>query len=215
MTNRRVITIDGWAASGKSSIAKAVAERLGWKHLNTGMLYRGIAWLADQENSFESLSDLVKNHKIEFVFNAQADIIIDGISISEKLYSESISKLASVVAKDQELRDLIIPHQRNAFLGHNLVAEGRDMGTVIFPDAENKFFVEASVDVRARRRALQLSNDSMEQEKIFNSVREELILRDERDKVRTFPADGAIIINNSTRSLSEIVDEILKKVKLY
>lgn len=214
MADRKVITIDGWAASGKSSIAKSVADKLGWKHLNTGMLYRGIAWLADQENSFESLPELVRNHKIEFIFNLQADILVDGISIGDKLYSEEISKLSSVVAKDQELRDLIISHQRDAFPGYNIVAEGRDMGTVIFPDAKDKFFVEASVDVRARRRALQLSSDEVEQNKIFESIKNELIIRDERDKIRTYPANGAKIIDNSINPMHQVVEQILSQLKL-
>ena len=214
--SRKVITVDGVGASGKSALARLLAERLGFAHLNSGLLYRAAGYLAMQSgvtpDDEKGMSDLLQNHSIELRFDRLKgnEVLIDGVCRDAELQSQDISRLASQVAKLPTVRAHFVPIQRSAFEPHGVVAEGRDMGTVIFPEASVKFFVTADSKVRAERRYKQLvaKGDHVDVE----SIERDLARRDHEDAHRSLspmkPAEGAVLVDNSTGTLEEIVDRM-------
>ncbi len=216
MLTRDVITVDGLGASGKSALAMLLAKRLGYGHLNSGLLYRAAGWLVLQEggdlSDCRAVLDVLARHSIELTKGPDLSsvVLIDGVPRQQELGSAEVSHASSTVAQHQPLRDLFVEAQRTALAPGGVVAEGRDMGTVIFPEARIKFFVEADLDVRAQRRFAQLRGTP--HEKTLESIREALADRDNRDATRsvapTKPAEGAIAIDNSRLPLEETVEQM-------
>jgi cytidylate kinase len=215
-SSRDVITVDGLAASGKSAIAKGLAKRLGYGHLNSGLLYRAVAFLSLQERvavtDAEGVLGVMSRHSIELAQDQERSsvVVLDGVVCGPELLSVEVSQGASQVARHQGVRDRLIDLQRNAFKPGGVVAEGRDMGTVIFPDARLKFFVGARLDVRAMRRYQQLKGSA--DQRSLAEVTTELSQRDLRDatsQVGTMKqADGAIVIDNSDQPLEDVINRI-------
>lgn len=220
VSERIVVTVDGLGASGKTALARGLAERLGFEHLNSGLLYRATALLAYENGTdvdqASAVSQLIRLHRFELVKNlrGEVDLLVDGASRIHELSSERISKGASRIARHAEVRELLLPSQKNAFPGVGLVAEGRDMGTVVFPQARVKFFVEARLDVRAKRRAAQLLQKGETAE--VEAIQRELQERDERDAQREVapmkPAEGAVLIDNSEEPLEAIIERMYQAV---
>ncbi|MCL4121434.1 UNVERIFIED_CONTAM: hypothetical protein GTU68_051090 [Idotea baltica] len=234
MNNKfNIITIDGLAASGKSSIAKLLAEKLNYIHLNSGLLYRAVSYLSleyinknnlDIENlNEEIILDLIKNNKIYFKQeNTKLVLYINENNPGKDLFSEEVAKVASIVSAKEKVRKALMDLQRELGKTNNLVAEGRDMGTVVFPNADCKFFIEVDVETRAQRRLSQADtnsntkNDDNLLKSLENDIKKEIIERDERDKNREIspakPAEDAIIINNSSEELTQVVKNIYDSV---
>ena len=215
---RKVITVDGVGASGKSALARLLAERLGFAHLNSGLLYRAAAFLALLKGidplDEAAMSELLREHSIELKFERDLgnQVVIDGIVRDGELQTQEISRLASQVAKLSVVREHFVPIQRRAFEPNGVVAEGRDMGTVIFPDASPKFFVTADIKVRASRRAQQLLAKG--EKAVVDSIERDLARRDHEDATRELSpmkaADGAVLIDNSHGTLEQIVDKMFR-----
>jgi cytidylate kinase len=216
---RDVITVDGLGASGKSALAKELARRLGYGHLNSGLLYRAVALLALQQPGADLtdaafVNGLVSNHTISLTRGADNSsvVLIDGVDHGDELTREEVSKGASLVARHQRVRDALIDIQRQAFMPDGVVAEGRDMGTTIFPNARVKFFVVARLDVRAQRRYNQLQRTP--NSKPLAEIAQELAERDSRDansSVGTMKqADGAIVIDNSDLPIEQVVARMME-----
>lgn len=213
---RKIITVDGVGASGKSALARLLAERLGFAHLNSGLLYRAAGYLVSQGgipiDDEAEVNALLKKHTIKLQYDRTTgnQIVIDGVVRDGELQTQEISRLASQVAKLPAVRELFVEIQRRAFEPAGVVAEGRDMGTVIFPNAEPKFFVNADIKVRAERRRLQLlaKGDDVD----VAAIERDLARRDHEDATRAIspmkPAGGAVLIDNSRGSLDEIVDRM-------
>ena len=223
MKTRHVIAIDGLAGSGKTTLSKMLAVKLGYAHLNSGILYRAVGYLALKEGvdraSADDLSALIKGHdlKLELDEDRASRMLIDGEDLGDALYQPEVSESTSLISAVPEVRTLLVDAQRNAFSGHHLVAEGRDMGTVIFPDAALKIFVTVDVETRVSRRINQLYGDpenlSVERLKeIQLEMRREIIERDERDANRAVApakaAADAIEIDNSGRSLTDVIQNM-------
>lgn len=218
---RQVVTVDGLGASGKSALARLLAERLAFAHLNSGLLYRAAGYLACRAHvSFddgEALASELRRHSIELKHDPflGSVVVIDGVVREVELMARPISEAASQVAKHKQVRELFLDVQRSAFAPLGVVAEGRDMGTVVFPDAPVKFFVEARLDVRAERRFEQLMANGQAAD--LAAIREELAARDLRDATRATapmkPAEGAIVIDNSDCPLEETVERMLSAVR--
>jgi cytidylate kinase len=224
MVNQRtVVTVDGLAASGKTALAKGLAERLHFEHLNTGLFYRATALLAYEQGTAldngDAVAELVRTHSFELVKEScgTVDFLVDGVSRIAELGSERISAGASLVARHAELRELLLPAQKNAFPGIGLVAEGRDMGTIVFPEAPVKFFVQARLDVRAERRCAQLLQKGEVADRAV--IERELQERDARDAGREIaplkPAEGAVLIDNSVAPLEVTVEMMYRTVQPY
>lgn len=212
-----IVTIDGPAGTGKSSVARALAERLGFEFLNTGAMYRAVA-LACLERQIppadESLvADLTSALTIRFANNR---IFLDGRDVSEDVTWDEVTQAASIVASNAEVRHCLVELQRASGVGTNLVTEGRDQGTIVFPDAECKFFLTASPEERASRRLRELSAQG--RDLTMAELLAQQAERDRRDETRACaplkPAPDAIQMDTSHLSLKDVVDELVRHVNL-
>ena len=213
---RRVITVDGVGASGKSALARLLAERLGFAHLNSGLLYRAAGLLvlrtgvSPDDNA--AVGDLLKSHSIELRYDRTTgnQVFVDGVPRGSEIQSQEVSKIASFVAKLPSVREYFVDVQRTAFAPASVVAEGRDMGTVIFPEAHPKFFINADLRVRAERRRAQLLAKGEVGD--LEAIEGDLARRDYEDAHRALapmkPAEGAVLIDNSSGTLEEIVEKM-------
>ena len=209
-----VITIDGPSAAGKGSLARNLALHLDFAILDSGALYRAYAYFYNQ-----SFSDIKIVQAInELVFIPKKDdtnIFYKDNEITAAIRNEEIAKTASKLSALSETRELLIDIQRNFMMGKNIIADGRDMGSVVFPDAELKIFLDASAKVRAERRYLELQNRG--QEVNMRDLIADIEQRDLKDKTRTLspliPADDSIIIDSSVMSLEEVLSFTKKLVK--
>jgi cytidylate kinase len=216
---RRVITVDGLAASGKSSIAKQLAQRLGYVYFSSGILYRGVGALALRAgtdlNDGEALGRLVASHEWQLRNDSKGNnvLFLDGIPFGPELFTPEGSEAASRVAVFPEVRDALLEPQRQAFSPASIVGEGRDLGTVLFPQADLKLFVQVPEEVRVERRLAQwASNHGQVPSDMEAAIRREIAERDRRDAERslapTVAAPDAVIIDNSTAALTEIVQKL-------
>ncbi len=203
-----VITIDGPSGSGKGTLGRALARELGWHFLDSGALYRLVALAAldrgiplDDEPALANLA-----RELDVHFDVDSDAVwLDGKPVGERLRTEEVGNAASKVAALPAVREALLDRQRAFRRPPGLVADGRDMGTVVFPDADLKFFVTASVEERARRRVEQLRQKGIEAD--FDAIAREIAERDRRDRERPIaplrPAEDAILIDTTGRSIGE------------
>ena len=206
------IAIDGPAGSGKGTIAKELSKILNYHYLDSGAIYRVIALAIHNKklefNQEKKIVELLKEIEISFEFDKT---FLDGKDVSSEIREESISKLASKIAQNQELRKSLLSFQRSFAKKPGLVAEGRDMTTVVFPGADLKIYLDASVEERSKRRHKQLILKG-NNVNIANLVTE-IALRDKQDKERVHSPllidDEAHIINNDGLSVEETVNKIL------
>ncbi len=214
-----VITIDGPSGSGKGTIARALSKRLHWHLLDSGVLYRAFAYIALQQNLDPTdhviLKEMVKNNQFELSEGAEGDkthVIFGGVDISPYVRTEECSAMASKISALQFVRDAVTPYLRKMRRAPGLIADGRDMGTVIFTDAQHKFFLTASPEERARRRRNQLEDQGIPAD--LNEVLKEINERDRRDLERDIapakPAEDAIIIDTTNVAIEVVLAKILQ-----
>ena len=212
-----MITIDGPAGVGKSTVSKCLAGRLHYGYLDTGALYRALAWKVQQEqlepSNFSHIESLLSRTSLQLIADQNGfSIKLDGQSVIEKeLRTPVISQLASSIAVLPIVREWLLPVQQAVGKAGGVVAEGRDMGTRVFPNADVKFFLEADVNVRARRRQQELAEKG--QPVHLDTVRDEMVMRDTRDLTRAHdplrPAPEAIMIETSQKPIEDIVSEMM------
>ncbi len=210
------IAIDGPAGSGKSTIAKEVSKRLNLPYLNTGLIYRAFAYVCMVEGLKDGEVFKVFEMPVEVRLDvARTVVVYKGEDISHKLGSEDVGKWASQIASLPGFREKINQFFRSLVGNGQVVAEGRDAGSHIFPEADLKVFLTASPEERARRRYIQLKEEGIEVS--FEEVLKAIIERDERDKNRPLypfrPAEDAIIIDTTGLSPEEVVEKILSLVE--
>ena len=223
MKKKPLIAIDGFSSTGKSSISKKIAKKLDLIHIDTGALYRGITFFAlenclndQQEIDIKSLFSKLNKTHLEFRPNHQVlELYLNGKNINKEIRELRVSKNVSIVAKQPEIRDFLLDFQRNLAAKGGVIMDGRDIGTVILPNADFKFFVTASPEERARRRHLELQNAGTEAS--YEEVFQNLITRDkidsERDVAPLKQADDAILIDNTFLNKEETIALILSYIE--
>jgi cytidylate kinase len=204
----RVIAIDGPAASGKSSVARDLARRLGFAYVNSGAMYRAITWSVlnagiDPSNTDRiaqliaslSLGGVLKDHELH--------LLVDNVDLAKNLHEDRVNSEVSRVSTVPEVRRVLVERMRDYAQMHDLVVEGRDIGSVVFPDTPYKFYIDASPEVRARRRAAE-------------GHRDEIARRDQADSSRAASplvvAKDAEMIDSSKLTVEQVVDEIVKRL---
>jgi cytidylate kinase len=212
-----VIAIDGPAGAGKSSVAKRVAQALGYRYLDTGALYRALAWKAMQRGlrpqDTRYIIEMTRETRVELQqSNGEQRVLVDGEDVTEAIRVPEVGNLASPISAIPEVREILLDWQREFGRQGGIVAEGRDTGTVVFPNAEVKIFLTASLDERARRRHKELLGRGINIS--FEQVKLDMEARDQRDSTRHVaplrPAPDAVLINTDHMSLDEVVEEVLR-----
>ena len=217
--NAVVITIDGPAGAGKTTVSRMLAQALGYRYVDTGALYRAVALAAleagIEANEDDKLSRLCRKISLEYVISGQGSrLILDGNDITDKIRTPEITMMASAVSARPVVRDFLLGIQKRMGAEKAAVFEGRDMGTVVFPTAEVKFFLDASPKVRAFRRYKELERTCPQS---LQEVERDMARRDNNDSSRLVaplkPATDAILIDSSDISVNEVVDKMLGIVK--
>ena len=216
-----VITIDGPSGAGKGTVAQMLALDLDWNILDSGALYRTLAFFMNEndislEQFDENADEIKKMFKVSFdpgIPGEPVKVIFNKEDITSKIRTEEIAKITSTLATEPKIREFINPCQREFMISPGLIADGRDMGTVIFADAQYKIFLTASIEERAKRRQTQLKRHGLEVN--MRSLLQELEERDKKDTEREHsplvPADNSLIIDTSNLNPEGVV----KKIKTY
>ena len=206
-----ILTIDGPAGAGKSSVARQLAERLGFQFLDTGAMYRAVTWAAidrgvDLRND-DALARLTAQLRIEL---PEDRVLVDDLDVSEVIRQQHVTMKVAVIADSRAVRSLMVDAQREIAATGDYVCEGRDQGTVAFPNAFCKIFLTASPAQRARRRMVQLQAAGHEAE--FEQVMQDQMLRDRQDEARPVgglaKASDAVEVNTDDKTQKEVVDEL-------
>lgn len=217
-----IIAIDGYSSTGKSSISKEIAKRLDIIHLDTGALYRGITFFAlencvkDGVIDFENLFSRFTQVHLEFQKKENSLVLyLNGKDISTEIRTQRISDNVSQIAKQSEVREFLLHTQREIARTGGVILDGRDIGSVVLPDADYKFFLTASVDKRTERRYKELKEMGMETS--MKEVRENLLTRDKIDSEREIAPliqpEDAILIDNSDIDKEQTIELILSYIK--
>lgn len=216
MIERLIIAIDGPSGSGKSTIAKLVAKKLGLRYLDTGAIYRAVAFILDELGIEPKDGPELERELDRINVNLKdASVLVNGRDVSDKIRNPHISAMASLFSALPPVRQRLLCIQRAQVDSEGIVAEGRDMGTVVFPEARVKIFLTANEEVRAHRRWLELNRKgiNVERSEILSNIR----LRDQNDSSRRISplikADDAVLIDTSDLSIEDIVDRILDLIK--
>jgi len=211
-----IVTIDGPAGSGKSTVARLLADRLEIRYLDTGAMYRAIALAVVQsefdENNSDDVTRVAADAEIEF---SGDDILLNGVCVTDEIRDANVTAVASVVAANPNVRERLVEMQQKIGGSGDLVTEGRDQGTVVFPDAPYKFFVTASLSSRAQRRHREMlaRGTSLPLQTVMRQLRQ----RDERDENREYapmkPAEDARVIDTSDMSIADVVEALRARIQ--
>ena len=225
MTKKPVIAIDGFSSTGKSSISKIIAKKLGLIHMDTGALYRGITFYAiqnclnpDKTIDISKLISSLAEMKLEFQnIDGELQLFLNGKNIDKEIRFPQVSDYVSQVAKEADVRNFLLKTQRDIATKGGIIMDGRDIGTVVLPDADYKFFMTASQDERARRRFLELQAAGEKTD--IETVKQNLISRDKIDSERELSplkqADDAVLIDNTNINKEETIALILSYMKKF
>jgi len=221
MKNSKIITIDGPSGVGKGTLAKNLADELDWIVLDSGSLYRMVGYLSLHLDTkdFSDIREKISKEEIFFKFidkNSNISLFLGEVDLSEFIRNEEVAKLASEFAVLPEVRDYLFNIQRGfAAKGKGLIADGRDMGTIVFPEAKHKFFITASAEERARRRENQLKESGLSVN--MRILQERIEERDNKDSSREIspliPAEDAVVIDSSNIGIYELKDMVLKLIR--
>ena len=213
-----IIAIDGPSASGKSTTAKGVSNKLGFTHIDTGSMYRAVTFGLSYENimpdDLNSINSYLRN--LDLKFDSNGRIVLNGENVSNAIRTVEISSKVSMISAIPDIRNKMVDFQRSIAVKSNCVLEGRDIGTVVFPNADYKFYMIADINIRAQRRLIELKqiNESITIEEIISNIKN----RDELDSKRSHSplkkAIDAIEIDTSLLSINQQIEKIVEIVKL-
>jgi len=215
-----IITVDGPSGAGKGTLCYALAEKLGYALLDSGAIYRVTALAALQRKTDltneSALAELARHLNIQFIpQNGEVNILLAGMNVSHLIRTQEVADAASKVAVFPEVRSALLQLQQDFAKNDGLIADGRDMGTVVFPNAQVKLFLDASAEERAKRRYKQLQNKGINGN--FEQILAEIKERDFRDRNREVaplkPAYDALLLDSTTLSIGEVIDQALAYIQ--
>ena len=213
-----VLTIDGPSGAGKGTVSRAVAKKLGWHYLDSGSIYRSLAIaVLNKKIDLLDISSIVvvaETMLLEFECGEALVVTLNGVDITNKLPTETTGNTASIIAAYPEVRAVLLQKQKDFKRAPGLVADGRDMGTIVFPEASNKVYLTASAEERANRRYKQLKEKGLDAN--LEKIREEIEARDKRDKERSAAplksAADALYIDSSKLLIDKVINKIMRLV---
>lgn len=214
-----IIAIDGPAGSGKSTVAKLVAKRLNYRYIDTGAMYRAVAWTAQQKGidlaDEPAMARIAKSLDIEFVPGDEGQtVLVDGENATALLKNETVGRGAATVAAQEFVREALVARQRQIGKSGNMVMDGRDIGTVVFPQADRKFFFVADAEERGRRRYEELKSKNPDLD--LKTIIEEIRQRDHEDQNRKFSplvkADDALEVDTTRLSIEEVTEHVFENI---
>lgn len=216
-----IITIDGPAGVGKGTIAKAISKSFGFRYLDSGAMYRALALFADlngvTEKDLSKLKKILIDLHIQFTDEEGSErVLLNTDDVTEEIRTNEISTLASKFAANDFVRKILREMQRRLVKNKDYIAEGRDMGTYVFPDAKHKFYLDADLEIRAKRRANQLKEIlgiNMNEERVLKEIKDRDRLDMTRESCPLHPADDAVIIDTSSMTVNEVVLKIESVIK--
>ena len=210
----KVITIDGPSASGKGTLAILLADKLNWKILDSGALYRAFAYFSISENDQKLIEENLRKISFNIVDNS-IQVLFKNEDISRHLRTEETAIQASKISSLSSTREILLPIQRSFLETSNLIADGRDMGSVVFPDANLKFFLDAAPEVRAKRRHLELQKRG--QEVNMHDLINDIVERDKKDRTRDLSplikTEDSILLDSTNLDQESILSEALQHIK--
>lgn len=213
-----VLTIDGPSGAGKGTVSRAVARQLGWHYLDSGSIYRSLAIAVLQAevalDQIDQIIQIAKNMQLEFIHEEHWLVRLNGIDISHQLATETTGHAASVIAAYPEVRQVLLQKQKDFKQSPGLVADGRDMGSVVFPEAQFKVYLTASAEERASRRYKQLIEKGIDANLL--QITQEIQARDLRDSGResaplTIP-EGAYYLDSSELTIQQVIEQVMNLV---
>ena len=216
-----IIAIDGPAGSGKSTVAKFIAKRLNYRYIDTGSMYRAVAWSAEKKDidlsDENAVGQWVTQLKIEFVADpAGQQVKVNGENATGLLKNEVVGRGAAKVAAQKRVREILVAKQQEIGESGNVVMDGRDIGTQVFPNAELKFFMDADAEERGKRRYLELKEKNLDVD--LEKIIAEITQRDHEDRTRAIsplcPAEDAIKIDTTKFAIEEVIDKVMEQINL-
>ncbi len=216
---KNIITVDGPSGSGKGTVCQKLAEKLGWELLDSGALYRVLGLAVKRHDiaieAHEKIASFARKMDVKFVWsasNCEVEPILEGENLAPFIRTDEAGQLASQVAAIPSVREALLERQRSFYQEPGLIADGRDMGTIVFPEAPVKIFLTASAECRAERRYKQLKSKGVSAN--MRALLDSIKARDERDQTRPVaplvPAEGAFFVDSSDLTIDEVLSQVLE-----